>query len=78
MIQIVINDIDESQNDIFTAAITAAQNITHETKEDVQIIYDGENIIETYIDWIPEIEDYDVMTWFCHHRFLQYEKEDTK
>ena len=75
MIQIVINDIDESQDDIFSAAIAAAQSITHETKEEVQIMYDGEKIVETYIDWIPEIEGYDVMTWFCHHRFLKYENE---
>lgn len=76
MIQIVINDIDESQEDIFVWAIWAAQGITHETKQDVQIIYDGENIIETYIDWIPETQSYDAMTWCHHSRFSKYIMEE--
>ena len=75
-IQLVINGIDESQDDVFRTVIKAAQDITHETHYDVEIVYDNEKIIETYIDWIWEEQKYDVMTHYIHPRFTRYMLDD--
>ena len=76
MIQIIINDIDEAQVDVFRSTITAAQDITCNTHYDVEIIYDGETIVETYIDWVSEYRRYDVITSYKHPRFTKYLEDD--
>ena len=75
-ITITIDGIDESQVDVFRSAINAAQDITCNTHFDVEIIYDGETIVETYIDWVGEDQRYDVITSYKHHRFTKYMEDE--
>ena len=70
VIRITIDGYDESQEDIFEAAIKAAQDITKQTGEEVQVIYDGDEIVETYMDFDEERQDYAVFTHFVRPRFI--------
>ena len=71
-IRITIDGYDESQEDIFEAAIKAAQDITKQTGEEVQVVYDGDKIVETYMDFDENIQDYTVFTYFVKPRFINY------
>ena len=71
-IRITLDGYDESQDDIFEAVIKAAQDITKQTGEEVQVVYDGDEIIETYMDFDEEHQDYTVFTHYVRPRFINY------